>query len=309
MPPHPTLIAYGSLMSGLGLASFVRLPVTDAFRVRLSGCRRGFGKLSQWGDRFAMVLEQTSTRTPIRCTAITDATPLAADDTHASSGAIDALASGAIDALANGAIDALAFTLSMPELARVAQREGYSPSAFLTLARIAEQHGCSLGTHLWSLAEGVGFDVGAYRRTLAASVDYASAHYVPHPVATEGDEPAIVFLPPGAEGSGRDDVVPIRVQSAETRLLTLRQVWSLKPNPTQLDYAAMCLLAEVHNLSLADVAGDLRDYPPLARLVDERLAPELAREPERLREALGLSAEQYAARFPSAPRRASFLAG
>ena len=87
----------------------------------------------------------------------------------------------------------------------------------------------------------------------------------------------------------------------------MRQAWRLKPNPSQLDYVAMCLLAEVHNISLADVAGDLADYPPLARLVDARLAPELVQEPARFREALGLSAEQYAARFPSAPRRAAFV--
>ena len=291
MARNPTLIAYGSLMSGLGLASFVRLPVTDAFRVRLTECRRGFGKLSQWGDRFAMVLEQTSTRTPIRCTRITATTGVER---------VNAIASA-------GAIDALAFTLSVPELARVAQREGYSPAALLALARTAEQRGCGLGAHLWTIAEGVGFDVAAYRRALAKSVDYTSPHYVPHPVATEGDEPAIVFLPPGPEGSGRDDVVPIRVQSAETRALTLRQVWRLKPNPTQLDYAAMCLLAEVHNLSLADVVGDLVDYPPLAHLVDERLAPELAGERARFRETLGLSAEQYAASFPDVPRRAAFV--
>ncbi len=286
-----TLICYGSLMSGLGLAPLAPLPVADAYRVRLTGCRRGFGKLSQWGDRFAMVLEATSSRTPIRATVVTDATPIA--PTNASAGA--------------GAVDGLAFVLGVPELARVAQREGYRSTALLTLARTAEQRGCGLGAHLWSIAEGVGFEVGAYRRALADAVDFTSAHYVPHPVATEGDEPAIVFLPPGADGSGRDDVVPIRVQTAEMRLLTFRQVWRLKPNPTQLDYAAMCVLAEVHNVSLADVVGDLPDYPPLARLLDERLAPELAREPERFRATLGLTAEQYATRFPRTPRRASFI--
>jgi hypothetical protein len=291
MTRNPTLIAYGSLMSGLGLASFVRLPVTDAFRVRLSGCRRGFGKLSQWGDRLAMVLEPTSTRTPMRCARITATTGVEPVDGVGSS----------------GAIDALAFTLSVPELARVAQREGYSPAALLALARAAEQRQCGLGAHLWSIAESVGFEVAAYRRALAASVDYTSPHYVPHPVATEHDEPAIVFLPPGTEGSGRDDVVPIRVQTSETRLLTLRQVWRLKPNPTQLEYAAMCLLAEVHNLSLADLVGDLADYPPLARLVEARLASELAVERERFRETLGLGSEQYATAFPETPRRAVFI--
>jgi len=286
MTKTPTLIAYGSLMSGLGLASLAPLPVADAWRVRLVGCRRGFGKLSQYGDRFAMVLEAIAERAPIECRAITAETP--------------------IDARG---IDALAYAISVPELARVAQREGYRADALLALARHAERRGRGLGTYLFEIAEQAGFDVAAYRRTLADVVDYTSPHYVPHPVATETGEPAIVFLPPGTEGSGRDDVVPIRVQSAETRRLTFRQVWRAKPNQSQLDYAATCILAEAHGLSLADVVGDLRAYPPLARLVDERLAPDLAAEPARFREVLGLSEERYAVRFPALPRRASFLVG
>jgi len=286
MTKTPTLIAYGSLMSGLGLTGLAPIPAVDAWRVRLTGCRRGFGKLSQYGDRFAMVLEATAGRTPLRCRPITADTPTGPDG-----------------------IDALAYALPVPELARVAQREGYRADALLALARHAERSGRGLGAHLLALAEGVGFDVAAYRRTLADVVDYTSPHYVPHPVASDTGEPAIVFLPPGAEGSGRDEVVPIRVQSAETRLLTFREVWRLKPNLSQLDYAATCMLAEVHNLSLADVLGDLRAYPPLARLVDERLAPEIVGEAARFRAALGLSEERYAARFPALPRRASFIAG
>ena len=231
-----------------------------------------------------MVLEATAERTPIRCSPITAETPADADG-----------------------VDALAYALPVPELARIAQREGYRADALLALARHAERSGQGLGTYLFALAEGAGFDVAAYRRALAEVVDYTSPHYVPHPVAADAGEPAIVFLPPGAEGTGRDDVVSIRVQSAETRLLTFRQVWRAKPNPSQLDYAATCILAEAHNLSLADVLGDLRAYPPLARLVDERLTPELAVEAARFRAALGLSAERYAARFPALPRRASFL--
>src|SRR5436853_7254410 len=93
-----TVIAYGSLMSGLGLASLAPLPVTDAYRVRLHGCRRGFGKLSQYGDRFAMVLEPFTSETVIRATGVTDSTPTT-----------------------DGGIDAIALTLRVPELARVAQ--------------------------------------------------------------------------------------------------------------------------------------------------------------------------------------------
>ena len=284
MPQIATVVAYGSLMSGLGLASLAPLPVHDAHRVRLAGCRRGFGKLSQYGDRFAMVLEPTRPGTPIRATRIEPETPR--DD---------------------GGVDALALTLPISELARIAQREGYRADAFLALARIAEQHGTTLAAHLMALATAASHDVARYRRALADAVDYASPHYVPHPVATDDGEPAIVFLPPGHEGSGRDDVVPVRVQSAETRLLGFRPVWRLKPNPSQLDYAAMCILGETHGISLADVLGDLRAHPPLARLVDARLAPELAVEQERFCEVLGLSTERYQARFPSAPRRAAFL--
>lgn len=284
MPQIATVIAYGSLMSGLGLASLAPLPARDVRRVRLSDCRRGFGKLSQYGDRFAMVLAPTRTDAPIRATTIGPATPL--DD---------------------AGVDALALTLPMPEVARVAQREGYRADALLALARIAEQRGASLAAHLFAIAESVGHDLGRYRRALADLVDYASPHYVPHPVATDGDEPAIVFLPPGREGSGRADVVPIRVQTAETRVLAFRDAWRLKPNPSQLDYAAMCLLAECHNLSLADVLGELRGYPPLARVVAARLEADRAHETRRFRDVLGLSAEQYEARFPSAPRRADFL--
>jgi hypothetical protein len=285
VPRIATLVAYGSLMSGLGLGSLAPLPVRDAYRVRLAGCRRGFGKLSQYGDRFAMVLEPTEAGTPIRAATIGPTTPL--DD---------------------AGVDALALELPLPELARVAQREGYRADAFLALARMAEQRGASLGSELFAIANAVGHDLARYRRALADLVDYTSPHYVPHPVAIESGEPAIVFLPPGEEGSGRDDVVPIRVQTSATRVLSFRQAWRSKPNPSQLDYAAMCILAECHGLSLADVLGDLRAYPPLARRLDERLAAEIEAEPRRFREVLGLSAERYAARFPSAPRRAVFLA-
>jgi len=278
------LIAYGSLMSGLGLQSFRTLPVLDARRVRLTGCRRGFGKLSQYGDRFAMVLEPAEPGVPIACTPIDDATPRDGD----------------------GGVDALALTLTIPELARVAQREGYRSNVLLTLAHAAEREDRGLGTHLWALLAAADFDVGRYRRRLADSVAYSSPHYVPHPVAT-GGEPAITFLAPGPEGSGHDDVVPIRVQSAMTRLCTFREAWRLKPNSSQLDYAAMCVCAELHNLSLADVLHDLPAYPPLAALLRARVAAEAAAETAAFCAVLAMSAERYAERFPATPGRASFL--
>ena len=60
------VIGYGSLMSGLGLESFGHLRVRGAARVALLNARRGFGKFSQHGDRFAMVLEADYAHQPHR---------------------------------------------------------------------------------------------------------------------------------------------------------------------------------------------------------------------------------------------------
>jgi hypothetical protein len=268
-----TVIAYGSLMSGLGLALLAPLPVADAFRVRLSGCRRGFGKFSQYGDRFAMVLEPFPAGEPIRAERLTTVDP------------------------SDAGIQAMAFTLPMPDLARVAQREGYRADALLALARQADAAGRGLAAHLAALLDAAGHDVVRYRRALADAVDYTSPHYVPHPVALADGEHALTFVPPGPEGSGRADVVPIRVQSAETRLLTVRQVWRIKPNASQMDYLAMCLLAEVHGISLADVVADLAAYPPLATLIEKRLAAERPSEVARFQKTLELTPDRYAERF------------
>jgi hypothetical protein len=261
------------MMSGLGLAPLAPLPVLDACRVTLTNCRRGFGKFSRFGDRFAMALEPTEPRRPIQCMALTPGAP--------------------------AGLQGLSLTMRVPELVRVAQRKGYRAVALLALARHGEARGLGLGDFLWTLYQEADYDVVAYRRALAAVVDYTSPHYIPHPVASAGGEAAIVFLAPGPEGSGRADVVPIRVATAETRLLTFRQAWSLKPNTSQLEYGVMCALAEVHGISLADVLGDLPGYPPLANLVRARLATELPIESERFRRALGLTPERFAACFPA----------
>jgi hypothetical protein len=280
------LIAYGSLMSGLGLARCGRLPVTAVARVRLTACRRGFGKLSMYGDRFAMVLEGTRTDAPIRAEA------LAADAAVASEG-----------------LEAMAFTMALPELVTIAVREGYPAEACWPLVAQAERAGKTLAAHLWTLLENASFDPATYRRALFAAAGHTSPHYVPHPVATSGGEPAIVFLPPGPEGSGSDDVVPIRVQSAVTRVLSLREIWRVKPNADQLDYFAMCLLAEVHGVSLADVYGEVAEDRPLTTRIRTRVTEEAGQEAGRFQELLGLSPEVYGAQLPKRALRSPFLPG
>jgi len=281
---HPpiTVIGYGSLMSGLGLTRFGTLPVSSVGRVRLHDCTRGFGKFSMYGDRFAMILEAAAATTPIRAETIA-----AGDDDHTG-------------------VEALALTVALPEFVAIAAREGYTADASWALARQAEGAGRDLAHHLWALLEQAGFDQVAYRRTLFETVGYTSPHYIPHPVATDG-APAIIFLAPGTEGSGADHVVPIRVQSTVTRVLTLPEVWRIKPNADQLDYIAMCLLGEIHGISVADVHGALADNLPLLNRVRERVVEGAPTEPERFREMLQLTEEDYAAQLPPRTPRSLVL--
>src|SRR5919197_5160757 len=97
-----TVIGYGSLMSGQGLSLSGTFQVRQAFVVALTGCTRGFAKLSRYGDRFAMDLEVMGL-------------PLA--------GRLVSPASAP-----NGEIEALALTVPLDNLCRLAKREGYSPA-------------------------------------------------------------------------------------------------------------------------------------------------------------------------------------
>jgi len=262
-------------MSGLGLSGLRSLPVIDAARVRLVNCRRGFGKLSQYGDRYAMVLEPLRLGEPLRVEAPADSP--------------------------DGNPEALALTISLDDFARVAVREGYRAQAIESLAQRALASRTTLPRYLWGLLEEAHFDQARYRRALFERLGYTSPHYVPHPVAAGGD-PAVTFLAPGAEGSGSDAVVPVRVRTEMTRILSLSEAWQLKPNASQLEYFAMCLLAEVHNLSLADLTGQVAE---LGDRLHERLAAERVHERERFLAVLQLDEGRYRARFPAGVRRAA----
>lgn len=253
-------------MSGLGLEREGSLPVIDARRVRLHNARRGFGKLSQYGDRYAMVLEPLQPGEPIRA---------------------ELIGSAARDRVLP---EAIALTVTAPQFARLAQREGYRADALL-------QHvgDGNVAAALWDLSARHRHDLASYRRALRDAISYASGHYIPHPLLL-GDAPALTFLAPGVEGSGDVAVVPIRVASGMTGSLSLAEAWQRKPNESQLEYFVMCLLAEEHGVSLADV--DDRDADPDLR---ERLHQQLERERPgergRFRRALQLSDAAYASAF------------
>ena len=273
------LIVYGSLMSGFGMTGLGRLDVTAAARVRLENCRRGFGKKSQYGDRYAMLLEVERGDEPIRATILEDGDP---------------------DAAAPGA---LLLQIPVEDLARIALREGYAPEAVESLARAARAEGLALPDLLWSLARAAEFDVRGYRTRLFELIHYTTPHYIPHPALLSDGRAAITFLPPGREGTGSDAVVAVRVASGMERVLSLREAWDLKPNPGQLDYFAMCLLGEVHGLSLADVLdGGLGD-DAFSAMLRRRIDLEVAAEVGRFLEAIGWPEDRYRATFSSSRRR------
>ncbi|MBI1813991.1 MAG: hypothetical protein HYR72_03355 [Deltaproteobacteria bacterium] len=274
--PPLTLIAYGSLMSGFGLAHLGTLPVVAARPVRLHNCRRGFGKVSQYGDRLAMILEPVRANEPIGASYVDESR----DE--------------------RDGIDALALTISLDDFTRVAVREGYLADAIQTLAARARAAGQSVAEYLWQQLVANHFDRARYRRALFAAVEYTSPHYIPHPVALTGTEPALTFLAPGLEGSGSDGVTPVRVATGVTDCLSAVEAWRRKPNASQLDYFAMCLLAEVHHISLADVTNGLDAEPVLIERLRERLDRERGNEHARFRTALCLSEAAYTNAFTQA---------
>jgi hypothetical protein len=279
------LLGYGSLTSGLGLCGLRPLPARRLERVRLLNCRRGFGKPSQYGDRLAMVLEPLRDDEPIR------AEPL-----------------GSAPAQAAVSPEALLLALSMEDLTRVARREGYRPEALLSLDEQARSEGTTLPEYLWNVLASISFDRGAYRRELVCRVGYTSPHYVPHPVPVGDGAVAITFLAPGVEGSGAPDIVPMRVAAGSTAVLSMVAAWRAKRNASQLEYFLMCLLGAVHNLSLADVFDGMEEEAELRRRLADLAAPEMEAEPERFRDALCLSREDYDHRFGRGPHRPSLLA-
>jgi hypothetical protein len=278
-----TVIAYGSLMSGLGLARFQTLPALHAARLRLRNCRRGFGKLSRYGNHLAMVLEPTRFDEAICAETIDGKT----DETSFP--------------------EAIAFTFSTGDFIRVAEREGYRAAMARRLAELALQAGGELASYLWALLEQRDFDVAAYRHALRRVVGYTSPHYLPHPVRMPDGSAAVTFLAPGSEGSGDDSVVPVRVKSGVTGVLDMGEAWRRKPNPSQLEYFAMCVLAEAHNLCVGDVTGEGRLDADLRARLDRRVTEEIPREGERFRAILGLSRELYEQQFGRSRARPSWF--
>jgi len=272
------VLGYGSLMSGFGLLSLGPLRTRSASRVAFTNARRGLGKFSQRGDRFAMVLEPVPGNGPI------EARLLAADAPPA------------------GGVEGLALEVAPVALARLADREGYSSGALQRLREDAAHERMPLTDYLWAVFEQAGFDVGTFRERLYRKIGYTSPHYVPHPVRLADGRCALTFLAPGAEGTGCDRIVAVRVRTGQTDLLSLVDAWRRKPNRTQLAYVVACLLGGVHGIAVQDLLASLAQDPQLAETVRTTIAAEQRQELARFLGATNLAAATYFAAFGPASR-------
>lgn len=264
------LLGYGSLMSGFGLERLGQLRARRVRRCEIGNGRRGFGKASIHGDRFAMVLELADPSRPI------EARPLAPDQV-------------------GGPSQGILFDLALNDILSVCPREGYPAGAFRRLATLAFSDGFSIGSFLYDVARRADHDLATYRAHLNELLHYTSPHYIPHPVLIPGEEPGVTFLPPGHEGSGDAGVVPVRVASGISEVLSMSDTWRRKANGPQLEYFAMCFLAGEHGVRIDDIASGLDRAPDLYRQLRIFTASHAPREIERLRGVLGISPAQYRA--------------
>lgn len=267
------VLGYGSLMSGFGLHALGQLRARAANRVAFGNARRGFGKLSQATDRFAMVLEPERLDVPV------DARTLDAD------------------APATGAVEGLALEVPPISLARLADREGYSSGALQRLHEEAAHERMPLPEHLWAWFEQAHFDLGAFRERMYRRIGYTSPHYLPQPVRLADGRCALTFLAPGPEGTGCDRIVAARVRTGQTSLLTLAEAWRRKPNRAQFAYVVACLLGGAHGIAVQDLLASLRNDAAFADTVRAAIAPELRHELTRFLAATGLPAATYFGAF------------
>ena len=286
-----TLIGHGSLMSGRGLAFSGTFQIYDACIVALNNCKRGFAKLSKYGDRFATDLEIASL-------------PLEGEIVSC-------------ETKPDGRVEALGLTVTLEDFGRLVKREGYQPASMYRLVERARENRLGVAEWLWNLDAQNGHDLVAYRRQLFAITGYTSPHYIPHPVRLNGTDYALIFLAPGFEGTGSPDVVSVREQTGIENILTTAETWRRKPNDDQIAYFLSCLLGGAHGICVQDFLSTIADETDLAGQLYQRLRPVqpvlpvLAEEVACFLETTGLTQQQYQRAFgrPEAALRRSGLQG
>ena len=266
-----TVIGHGSLMSGQGLTFSGTLQVKEASIVALAGCVRGFAKLSRYGDRFATDVESPQWPLTGRLVAPT--------------------------VMPNGEVETLALTVSLEDFSCLVKREGYSPIAMQQLATMAQEQGKSLADFLWSIHEEAEHNRVAYRRRLWVLTGFTSPHYIPHPVRFDDGRCALIFLAPGCEGTGADEIIAVRQETGIQVVMNTSETWRRKPNEDQLTYFLSCMLGGVHGINVRDFLTPVREERALAERLWDQLHQRLAVEQEQFLAVTSLSREHYRRAF------------
>jgi hypothetical protein len=269
-----TIIGHGSLMSGRGLSFSDKLRVRKAFIVALAHCQRGFAKLSRYGDRFATDLQVS--KLPLEGQKV------------------------AFDAPSLKNVEGLALTVPLEDAYRLSKREGYNPDVLQKLADLACEQGLDLAAFLWRVHEEAAHDIVGYRRRLFTLTGYTSPHYIPHPVSIGGSEYALIFLAPGFEGTGSEEIVSVRQHTNIPAIMSLAEAWRRKPNDDQVAYFLSCLLGGVHGVSVHDLLSTVREEPMLTEKLRTQLGEVLEHEHEQFLTSTSLTAAVHRQTFGEA---------
>jgi hypothetical protein len=248
--------------------------VKAAWIVALPGCVRGFAKLSRYGDRFATDVE--SLQWPLTGQFISSTT------------------------VPNGKVEALALTVSLEDFCRLVKREGYSPTAVQHLATEAQVRGKTLADFLWQIHAEAGHDRLRYRRRLWELTGFTSPHYIPHPVRLADRSCAVIFVAPGFEGTGTNEIISVRQETSIREVMNTRETWHRKPNEDQLTYFLSCMLGGVHGINIRDFLHPIKEEPSLVERLREKLIQRIVVEQEQFLAVTSLSREHYQRAFGDA---------
>ena len=126
---------------------------------------------------------------------------------------------------------------------------------------------------------------------------FTSPHYIPHPVRLDPESCALIFLAPGGEGTGTDEVISVRQETGIQAVMNTSETWRRKPNDDQLAYFLSCLLGGVHGINVRDFLTPVREERTLAERLGDQLRQRLVVEQEQFLAITSLSREHYQRAF------------
>jgi hypothetical protein len=119
-------------------------------------------------------------------------------------------------------------------------------------------------------------------------------------VSLGGTEYALIFLAPGFEGTGSEEVVSVRQHTNIPTIMSLAEAWRRKPNDDQVAYFLSCLLGGVHGVGVHDLLSTVREESALTEKVKTQLSEVLDHEQGQFLSATGLTMAEYQQTFGAA---------